>query len=56
MSDQKLSKRKHPHNALTEAKVRSLAEPGHYADGNCLYLVIDELSLLSVPMVEVGIV
>ena len=32
---------KHPEKALTAFKVRSLKEPGRYADGNGLYLVVD---------------
>lgn len=35
------AKGKHPSNALTAAKVRNLAAPGRYADGNGLYLVVD---------------
>ena len=34
-------KGKHPEKALSAAKVRSLAKPGRYADGNGLYLVVD---------------
>jgi integrase len=33
---------KHPDKALSAAKVRMVSEPGHYCDGNCLYLVVDE--------------
>jgi hypothetical protein len=32
---------KHPDKALTAVKVRQLAAPGRYADGNGLYLVVD---------------
>ncbi len=32
---------KHPERALTALKIRSLKEPGRYADGNGLYLVVD---------------
>ncbi len=32
---------KHPEKALTALKIRSLKEPGRYADGNGLYLVVD---------------
>ena len=32
---------KYPHNALTAAKIRRLTEPGMYADGNCLYLIVE---------------
>ncbi|WP_292532181.1 site-specific integrase [Methylocystis sp.] len=32
---------RHPEKALTAFKVRSLKEPGRYADGNGLYLVVD---------------
>jgi integrase len=35
------SKGRHPERALSAAKVRSLREPGRYADGNGLYLVVD---------------
>lgn len=31
----------HPTMALSAARVRSIAEPGRYADGNGLYLVVD---------------
>jgi integrase len=31
----------HPHNRLSATKVRALKEPGRYADGNGLYLVVD---------------
>ncbi|WP_234834327.1 tyrosine-type recombinase/integrase [Sinorhizobium meliloti] len=33
---------KHPDKALTAMKVRQVSEPGRYADGNGLYLVVDE--------------
>ena len=32
---------KHPEKALTALKIRSLKEPGRYADGNGLYLIVD---------------
>jgi integrase len=32
---------KHPERALTALKIRALKEPGRYADGNGLYLVVD---------------
>lgn len=32
---------KHPEKALNAAKVRAMTEPGRYADGNGLYLVVD---------------
>ena len=32
---------KHPEKALTAVQVRQLKEPGRYADGNGLYLVVD---------------
>ena len=32
---------RHPHNALTVAKVRTVKEPGMYADGQGLYLRVD---------------
>lgn len=35
------TKGKHPHKALSTAKVGSLGEPGRYADGNGLYLIVD---------------
>jgi integrase len=34
-------KGRHPDKALNAVKVRSLAKPGRYADGNGLYLVVD---------------
>lgn len=33
---------KHPHNALSPAKVRMVATPGRYTDGNGLYLLVDK--------------
>lgn len=33
---------KHPDKALTAVKVNKLSQPGRYADGNGLYLVVDE--------------
>jgi hypothetical protein len=33
---------KHPEKALSAAGIRTLKEPGMYADGGCLYLVVDE--------------
>src|SRR5213594_2919101 len=44
MSEENLAKRKQPEKALSAALVRAAAEPGHYCDGNCLYLVIDDNS------------
>ena len=35
------SPRRHPEKALNAVRVRSLAKPGRYADGNGLYLVVD---------------
>jgi len=32
---------RHPEKALSAAKVRALAKPGKYADGNGLYLVVE---------------
>ena len=32
---------KHPSQALSAARVRSITIPGRYADGNGLYLVVD---------------
>lgn len=37
-----MKKGKHPNNALTAVKVRKLTKPGSYADGNGLYLKVDE--------------
>jgi Arm DNA-binding domain len=34
-------KGRHPDKALNAVKVRSLAKPGRYADGNGLYLIVD---------------
>ncbi|MCC7328166.1 MAG: integrase arm-type DNA-binding domain-containing protein [Burkholderiales bacterium] len=34
-------RKQHPHNALTPMGVRNQREPGRYADGNGLYLVVD---------------
>ncbi|WP_345944344.1 Arm DNA-binding domain-containing protein [Aureimonas sp. SA4125] len=33
---------RHPDKALTAVQVRNLKVPGRYADGNGLYLVVDE--------------
>jgi len=33
--------RRHPQKALTPLKINSLTQPGRYADGNGLYLVVD---------------
>ena len=35
-------KKQHPHKALSPAFIRNVDEPGKYADGNCLYLFVDE--------------
>jgi integrase len=32
----------HPHNALTDRKARQVQEPGRYADGQGLYLLVEE--------------
>src|SRR5687767_3797511 len=32
---------KYPHNALTQVKINGL-EPGFHADGNCLFLVVED--------------
>jgi integrase len=32
----------HPHNALTDRKARQIKEPGRYADGQGLYLLVEE--------------
>ena len=37
----KIAKGKHPFNALNAMRIRALSSPGRYADGNCLYLVVD---------------
>lgn len=37
-----VKKGKHPEKALTAMKVNRTSEPGRYADGNGLYLVVDE--------------
>lgn len=34
-------KRRHPHNALSAVKVRSIKESGRYTDGNGLYLFVE---------------
>ncbi|WLC16274.1 tyrosine-type recombinase/integrase [Bradyrhizobium diazoefficiens] len=36
------ARRKHPQKALTPLRINSLSQPGRYADGNGLYLVVDE--------------
>lgn len=36
------ARRKHPQKALTPVRINSLSQPGRYADGNGLYLVVDE--------------
>ena len=36
------TKGKHPSKALSPVKIRALTEPGRYADGNGLYLVVDD--------------
>ena len=33
---------KHPINALNAIRVSKLSEPGRYADGNGLYLILDK--------------
>ena len=35
-------KGRHPHHALSAVKVNSITAPGRYADGNGLYLVVEE--------------
>ena len=35
-------KGRHPHNALSSSKVRTITDPGMYADGNGLYLKVDD--------------
>ncbi len=41
MADTRKARGKHPEKALTAVKVRQLAAPGRYADGNALHLVVD---------------
>ena len=41
MWDGHMSKGKHPEKALNAKLVQHLAEPGRYADGNGLYLIVD---------------
>jgi len=36
-----MAKGKHPVNALSALKISKLSAPGRYADGNCLYMVVD---------------
>ena len=36
-----MPKGKHPYEALDDETIRRLEKPGRYADGNCLYLVVD---------------
>ena len=36
-----MRRRRRPNNALTDRHIRSLKQPGKYADGNGLYLVVD---------------
>jgi len=43
MSREKVSNGKRPEKALSAAFVRSVTEPGFYADGNCLNLAVDKL-------------
>src|SRR5689334_5739425 len=33
---------KHPHRQLNAVQVKNQSEPGRYADGNGLYLIVDE--------------
>ena len=37
-----LNSGKYTEKALSAAMVRNIAEPGMYADGNCLYLIVEE--------------
>src|SRR6185437_10962352 len=39
---QMVKRGRHPQNALTAVGVRAQKKPGRYADGNGLYLVVDE--------------
>jgi len=41
-SQRSATRDKHPDKALSAAQVRTVTEPGHYCDGNCLYLVVDD--------------
>lgn len=41
MMDEQQKPKKHPHNALSAAKVRAINEPGRFSDGNGLYLHVD---------------
>ena len=36
-----MGKGRHPEKALSAMRVRAINEPGRYADGNGLYLVVD---------------
>jgi hypothetical protein len=36
-----MGKGRHPEKALSGVRVRSITEPGRYADGNGLYLIVD---------------
>ncbi len=36
-----MTKGKHPDRALSAVRVRSITEPGRYADGNGLYLIVE---------------
>ena len=36
-----MPKGKHPEKALNAKRVQNLSEPGRYADGNGLYLIVD---------------
>ena len=36
------SRGRHPHKALTDKFIRGNLKPGRYADGNGLYLLVDE--------------
>jgi hypothetical protein len=36
-----MAKGRHPVNALNAIQISKLSAPGRYADGNCLYLVVD---------------
>jgi Arm DNA-binding domain len=36
-----MTKGKHPDRALYPVRVRSITEPGRYADGNGLYLIVE---------------
>jgi hypothetical protein len=40
MSDAIVTKKQQPHKALSPAFIRNVTEPGKYADGDCLFLMV----------------